>query len=82
MVLQGSQRHKLVNKEALIPVSTVADQIDKVWVVQKAKHKNLHQKFSISLQSIPVKLFHCNYLEQIMPKQRHHHGQDETEPSM
>lgn len=63
MIFQGSQRHKLINKEALIPISTIANQVDKVWVVQKAKHENLHQKFSISLKAIPVKLFHGNYLE-------------------
>lgn len=63
MILQGSQGHKLINKEALIPISTIANQVDKVCVMQKAKHKNLNQKFSISLKTIPVKLFHCNYLE-------------------
>lgn len=63
MILQGTQRHKFINKKALVSISTISNKVDKVWMMQEAKHKNLNQKFSVSLQSIPVKLFHGNYLE-------------------
>lgn len=63
MILQWSQRHIFIYKKPLITISTVSNQIDQVRVVQETKHKNLNQKFSISLKSISIQLFNCNNLK-------------------
>lgn len=63
MILQWSQRHIFIYKKSLITISTVSNQIDQVRVVQETKHKNLNQKFSISLKSISIQLFNCNNLK-------------------
>lgn len=62
MIFQRSQRHKLIYQEALVSISTVANQVDQIRVMQEAQHQHLYQKFSIALKAIPVKLFHCNHL--------------------
>ena len=65
MIFQRTQRHVLINKEALISISTVTNKINKIRMVQETKHENLHEKFPISLESIPVQLFHSNNLQKV-----------------
>lgn len=63
MIFQRPQGHILIDKKALISISTVSNQIHKIRMMQKTKHENLHQKFPISLKPISVELFYSNNLQ-------------------
>lgn len=58
MILQWPQRHELIHEKALISISTVTDQINKIRVMQQTKHQDLYKKLSISLEPISVQLFY------------------------
>ena len=62
MILQAAHLHKLVNKEPLVAISTVTDQVHEVRVVQQTQHQNLHDEFLIPLQPFKIKLLHSNNL--------------------
>lgn len=54
MILEGPIRHVLINKESLVTVGAVADQVHKVAVVKETQHQNLHQELSIALEPISI----------------------------
>lgn len=63
MIFHRPQGHILIDKKALISISTVSNQIHKIRMMQKTQHENLHQKFPISLKPISVELFYSNNLQ-------------------
>lgn len=67
VIFQGSLWHVLVDKQALIPFGTVTNQIDKIRVMQKWKHEELHKELLFSLETSLVKFLNSyNLLTTIM----------------
>ncbi|GER49713.1 E3 ubiquitin-protein ligase UBR5 [Striga asiatica] len=58
----AAHRHELINEQPLVAIRVVADQVDEVWVVEKAKHENFHYEFMIPLKAFQIELLHCNNL--------------------
>ena len=68
VIFQGSLLHVLIDKKALIPFSTVTNQIDKIRVTQKRKHENLHKELLFPLKPSLIELLNSyNLLTSIMP---------------
>lgn len=62
MILEAAPRHELVNKEPLVIVSAVANEVDKVGVVQQTQHQHLHDEFLMPLKPLWIQLLHSNNL--------------------
>lgn len=62
MVLQWAQWHVLVDEDPLIAIGAVAEQLDKIGMMQETQHEDLDKEFTVALESISVKLLDCDDL--------------------
>lgn len=62
MIFYGTSGHVIIHEESLISISTIPDEIDKIFMVQETQHEDFDKELLVSLKSMPVKLLDGNHL--------------------
>jgi hypothetical protein len=79
VVLQGAQRHVLVDEHAVVGVGTEAQQRHQVGVLEQAEHESLHQELARALHAVAVQLLDGHLRARRRPQAAPVHG---AEPAL
>jgi hypothetical protein len=74
VVLQGAQRHELVDEHAVVGVGAEAQQRHQVGVLEQAEHERLHQELARALHAIAVQLLDGHLRARRRPQAAPVHG--------